>query len=173
MPSLQDWLQDVANVWPVVWANKATLTPILVGIVVFEWVILSFWYSGRLARKEAEIRLQDRQLADYWDKLHVSSPADAEARIEASPPEQQRRFETLTIYQGKLNYCMAIKQRGMLHHSARPHSRRPIKQTAHDQTNIRAGPSAVGRPNAPCSRTNRGRGPPFYLRAARLCGALI
>jgi hypothetical protein len=85
LPTLQDWLQDVANVWPVVWANRVTLIPILVGIVVFEWVILSFWYSGRLARKEAEIRLQDRQLADYWDKLHVSLPAEAEARIEASP----------------------------------------------------------------------------------------
>ena len=48
-----------------VWANKAALIPILVGIVVSEWVILSFWYSGRLASKEAEIRLQDRQLADY------------------------------------------------------------------------------------------------------------
>jgi len=85
LPTLQDWLQDVANVWPVVWANRVTLIPILVGIVVFEWVILSFWYSGRLARKEAEIRLQDRQLADYWDMLHVSSLAEANARIEASP----------------------------------------------------------------------------------------
>src|SRR5215472_9086524 len=88
LPSLQDWLQDVANVWPVVWANKATLIPILVGIVVFEWVILSFWYSGRLASKEAEIRLQGRQLADY----RVASPAEAKARIEALE-QWLRRFE--------------------------------------------------------------------------------
>ena len=88
MPSLQDWLQDVANVWPVVWANKATLIPILVGIVVFEWVMLSFWYSGRLASKEAEIRLQARQLADYW----VTSPAEAKARIN-SLEQWLRRFE--------------------------------------------------------------------------------
>ena len=92
MPTLQDWLQDVANVWPVVWANRVTLIPILVGIVVFEWVILSFWYSGRLASKEAEIRLQDRQLADYRDKLHVASPAEAKARIEALE-QWLRRFE--------------------------------------------------------------------------------
>jgi len=81
-------LQDVANVWPVVWANRATLIPILVGIVVFEWVILSFWYSGRLASKEAEIRLQGRQLADY----RVASPAEAKARIEALE-QWLRRFE--------------------------------------------------------------------------------
>jgi len=91
LPSLQDWLQDVANVWPVAWANRATLIPILVGIVVFEWVILSFWYSGRLASKEAEIRLQDRQLADYREKLHVASPAEAKA-IEALE-QWLRRFE--------------------------------------------------------------------------------
>jgi len=88
LPSLQDWLQDVANVWPVVLANRATLIPILVGIVVFEWVILSFWYSGRLASKEAEIRLQDRQLADY----RVTSPEEAKARIEALE-QWLRRFE--------------------------------------------------------------------------------
>jgi hypothetical protein len=76
-------LQDVANVWPVVWANRATLIPILVGIVVLEWAILSFWYSGRLASKEAEIRLQDRQLADYRDKLHGASPDEAKARMDA------------------------------------------------------------------------------------------
>jgi hypothetical protein len=73
LPTLQDWLQDVANVWPVVWANRATLIPILVGVVVLEWVILSFWYSGRLASKEAEIRLQARQLADH----RVASPEEA------------------------------------------------------------------------------------------------
>ena len=88
MPSLQDWLQDVVNVWPVVWANKATLIPILVGTVVFEWVILSFWYSGRLASKEAVIRLHGRQLADY----RVTSPAEAKARI-SSLEQWLRRFE--------------------------------------------------------------------------------
>jgi hypothetical protein len=72
----------------VVWANKATLIPILVGIVVFEWVILSFWYSGRLASKEAEIRSQARQLADY----RVTSPAEAKARIN-SLEQWLRRFE--------------------------------------------------------------------------------
>ena len=88
MPSLQDWLQDVANVWPVVWANRATLIPILVGIVVAEWLILSFWYSGRLASKEAEIRLQGRELADH----RVTSPAEARARID-SLEQWLRRFE--------------------------------------------------------------------------------
>jgi hypothetical protein len=88
LPTLQDWLQDVANVWPVVLANRATLIPILVSIVVFEWVILSFWYSGRLASKEAEIRLQARQLADH----RVTSPAEAKARIEALE-QWLRRFE--------------------------------------------------------------------------------
>jgi hypothetical protein len=69
MPSLQEWLQDVVNMWPVIWANKATLIPILVGIVVFEWLILRFWYSGQLASKDAEIKLQDRQLADYRGRI--------------------------------------------------------------------------------------------------------
>ena len=107
MPSLQDWLQDVANVWPVVWANRATLIPILVGIVVFEWVILSFWYSGRLARKEAEIRLRDRQLADY----RVATPAEAKARIEALE-QWLRRFEPrqLTDDQQKI-----LRERGRVY----------------------------------------------------------
>jgi hypothetical protein len=51
-------------------------------------VILSFWYSGRLASKEAEIRLQGRQLADY----RVASPEEAKARIN-SLEQWLRRFE--------------------------------------------------------------------------------
>ena len=107
MPSLQDWLQVVANVWPVVWANRATLIPILVGIVVLEWAILSFWYSGRLASKEAEIRLQNRQLADY----RVTSPAQAKARIEALE-QWLRRFEPrqLTDDQQKI-----LRERARVH----------------------------------------------------------
>ena len=90
-----------------VWANKAALIPILVGIVVFEWVILSFWYSGRLASKEAEIRLQNRQLADY----RVTSPAQAKARIEALE-QWLRRFEPrqLTDDQQKI-----LRERARVH----------------------------------------------------------
>ena len=76
MPSLQEWLREVVNVWPVVWANTATLIPILVGIVVFEWLILRVWYRGQfaskdaeIASKDAEIKLQDRQLADYRGRI--------------------------------------------------------------------------------------------------------
>jgi hypothetical protein len=91
----------------VVWANKAALIPILVGIVVSEWVILSFWYSGRLASKEAEIRLQNRQLADY----RVTSPAQAKARIEALE-QWLRRFEPrqLTDDQQKI-----LRERARVH----------------------------------------------------------
>ena len=50
--------------------------------------MLSFWYSGRLASKEAEIRLQGRELADH----RVTSPAEARARID-SLEQWLRRFE--------------------------------------------------------------------------------
>jgi hypothetical protein len=46
-------------------------------------VILRFWYGGRLSSKDAQIELQDRQLADYRDKLQGASPEEAKARIDA------------------------------------------------------------------------------------------
>lgn len=76
-------LQDLVNGWPMIEANPATFIAIVVVIAFAEWVILRFWYGGRLSSKDAQIELQDRQLADYRDKLQGASPEEAKARIDA------------------------------------------------------------------------------------------
>jgi len=58
-------------------ANPATFIAILVAIALVVWFIFRFSYSRVLASKNAQIELQDRQLADYRDKLHVASPQEA------------------------------------------------------------------------------------------------
>jgi len=92
MGSQQKLVQDLVNGWPMIKANPATFIAIVVAIAFVEWVILHFWYRGRLSSKDAQIELQDRQLADYRDKLHVATPGEAKQRIDALE-ERLRRFE--------------------------------------------------------------------------------
>ena len=73
-------------------ANPATFIAILVAIALVVWFIFRFSYSRVLASKNAQIELQDRQLADYRDKLHVASPQEAKARIDTLE-ERLRQFE--------------------------------------------------------------------------------
>jgi hypothetical protein len=60
----------------VIWANKATLIPILVGVIVIVWGASKSWYNR-------EIKFLDRQLADYREKLKGATPEEAKARIDA------------------------------------------------------------------------------------------
>lgn len=73
-------------------ANPATFIAIFVAIVLVVWFIFKFSYSRVLASKNAQIELQDRQLADYRDKLHGASPQEAKARIDTLE-ERLRQFE--------------------------------------------------------------------------------
>ena len=47
------------------------------------WVAFSWAYGGVLASKNGQIELQDRQLADYPDKLTGATPEEAKAKIDA------------------------------------------------------------------------------------------
>jgi len=89
---LPQWVQDLVNGWPMIKANPATFIAILVAIVLVVWFIFRFSYSRVLASKNAQIELQDRQLADYRDKLHVASPQEAKARIDTLE-QRLRQFE--------------------------------------------------------------------------------
>ena len=95
-------------------ANPATFIAILVAIALVVWFIFRFSYSRVLASKNAQIELQDRQLADYRDKLHVASPQEAKARIDTLE-ERLRQFEPrrLTDDQRKI---LIERARGYVHH---------------------------------------------------------
>jgi hypothetical protein len=76
-------LQDLVNGWPMIEANPVTFIAILVVMLVAVWIALSYLYGQRIASKDAQIQLLDRQVADYKDKLHGASPDQAKARIDA------------------------------------------------------------------------------------------
>jgi acyl-CoA synthetase (AMP-forming)/AMP-acid ligase II len=80
---MPQWLQEVVNGWPMIWANIPTFIAILVVMLVAVWIALNYLYGQQIASKDAQIQLLDRQVADYKDKLHGASPDQAKARIDA------------------------------------------------------------------------------------------
>jgi hypothetical protein len=54
----------------------------LVLIVVAVWFVFNWGYGTVIASKDGQIQLQDRQLADYKQKLDGASPDQAKARID-------------------------------------------------------------------------------------------
>jgi hypothetical protein len=79
MPDLVKLLEQ----WAVV---TAAPIPFAIAVVVaggLIWLAVGWSYSGVLASKNAQIELQDRQLADYKQKLDGASPDQAKAKIEA------------------------------------------------------------------------------------------
>ena len=66
---MPQWLQDLFDGWPMIRANLATFFVILVLMVGAVWIVVNWSYSTVLASKNSEIELQDRQLADYREKL--------------------------------------------------------------------------------------------------------
>src|SRR5215469_4262918 len=55
MGSQPKLVQDLVNGWPMIKANPATFIAIVVAIAFVEWVILHFWYRGRLSRERARV----------------------------------------------------------------------------------------------------------------------
>jgi hypothetical protein len=72
-------MQDLTSGWPMIRANLPTFFVILVLIIGAVWWVLDWRYSGVLASKNGQIELQDRQLADYRQKLDGASPDQAKA----------------------------------------------------------------------------------------------
>jgi hypothetical protein len=79
MPDLIKLLEQ----WAVVTAAPipfAVAVAIAAGLI---WLAVGWSYSAVLSSKNAQIELQDRQLADYKQKLDGATPDQARAKIEA------------------------------------------------------------------------------------------
>lgn len=63
-------------------ANLPLFVLILVLMVAAIWTIIGWSYSSVLSSKNAQMQLQDRQLADYKEKLQGATPDQAKARID-------------------------------------------------------------------------------------------
>jgi hypothetical protein len=80
---MPQWMQDLTAGWPMIRANLPTFFVIVVLIAGAVWIVVNWSYSGVLASKNSQIELQDRQLADYRDKLKGATPEEAKAKIDA------------------------------------------------------------------------------------------
>jgi hypothetical protein len=81
--SMPQWMQDLFAGWPMIRANLPTFFVILVLIIGGIWWLMDWRYGSIVASKAGQIELQDRQLADYKQKLDGASPDQAKAKIEA------------------------------------------------------------------------------------------
>lgn len=80
---MPQWMQDLFTGWPMIRSNLPTFFVILALIITTVWVVVNFSYSGVLASKNAQIELQDRQIADYKQKSGGATPDQAKAKIDA------------------------------------------------------------------------------------------
>jgi hypothetical protein len=79
MPDLVKLLEQ----WAVV---TAAPIPFAIAVVIaggLIWLAVGWSYSGVLGSKNAQIELQDRQLADYRDKLKGATPEQAKDKIDS------------------------------------------------------------------------------------------
>jgi hypothetical protein len=77
------WMQDLFAGWPMIRANLQTFFVIVVLIFGAVWWLMDWRYGAIVASKIGQIELQDRQLADYKQKLDGASPDQAKAKIDA------------------------------------------------------------------------------------------
>jgi hypothetical protein len=121
---MPQWLQNLFDGWPMIKANLPTFFVILVLMLGGVWLVLNWAYGQVLANKDAQIQLQDRQLADYKEKLQGATPDQAkaqidglEARLRALEPrrlsDEQRRIliEAVRVPVGT-QYAAAINSEG-------------------------------------------------------------
>jgi hypothetical protein len=80
---MPQWMQDLIAGWPIIRANLPTFFVILVLMVGALWIVFSWSYGSVITSKNGQLELQDRQLADYKQKLDGASPDQAKAKIEA------------------------------------------------------------------------------------------
>jgi hypothetical protein len=80
--SLPQWMQNLIAGWPMIKANIPTFIVILLLLAGALWLLFNWSYGSILANKSSQIELQDRQLADYKQKLDGASPDQAKARID-------------------------------------------------------------------------------------------
>lgn len=80
---MPQWIQDLADGWPMIAAHPKTFMAILIAIIVVVWVVISWSYSSVLASKNSQIELQDRQLSDFREKLKGATPEQAKDKIDS------------------------------------------------------------------------------------------
>lgn len=80
---MAEWLVKLLEQWAVVTAAPIpfAIVTIILGAVI--WIVIGWSYSAILNSKNAQIELQDRQLADYREKLGGASPSEAKAELDA------------------------------------------------------------------------------------------
>jgi hypothetical protein len=80
---MPQWIQDLFAGWPMIRANLPTFFFIVVLIFGAVWWLMDWRYGAIVASKTGQIELQDRQLADYKQKLDGATPDQAKAKIDA------------------------------------------------------------------------------------------
>lgn len=124
---MPQWMQNLFDGWPMIRANLPTFFVILVLMVGAVWIVVNWSYSTIFASKNSQIELQDRQLADYKNKLQGATPDQAKAQIDelegrlkrieqAGPrPLSQEQRQTLTQnarVPGAARYVLTITSEG-------------------------------------------------------------
>lgn len=79
---MPQWMQDLTTGWPMIRANLPTFFVIVVLIILTVWTVVNWSYSGVISSKNGQIELQDRQLADYREKLKGATPDQAKDKID-------------------------------------------------------------------------------------------
>jgi hypothetical protein len=80
---MSEWIVKLLEQWDTVKAAPIPFTIAIIIAAAIIWVAVEWSYRGILGSKNAQIELQDRQLADYRDKLKGASPEEAKAKIDA------------------------------------------------------------------------------------------
>lgn len=92
---MPQWMQDLVSGWPMIRANPVTFILIVAVIIGGVWVVIGWSYSSVFASKNSQIELQDRQLADYKEKLQGATPDQAKARIDALEARLEARLSAI------------------------------------------------------------------------------
>jgi hypothetical protein len=78
-----EWVIKLLEQWAVVKAAPIPFAVVIVIVGAVLWLAIGWSYNAVLNSKNAQIELQDRQLADYREKLGGASPSEAKAELDA------------------------------------------------------------------------------------------
>ena len=94
---MPDWLTFLLKEWAVVAPGPVTFVAVVILLGMAIWFAAKFTYSERLTRKDEliatkdiQIALQERQIAEYKDKLQGASPNEARAMIDGLQVEIEK-----------------------------------------------------------------------------------
>jgi hypothetical protein len=76
-------IKHITDEWSVVGAAPLTFIVLAILMLGATFLVLSWFYSGRLENLEGRIKMRDDQITEYKEKLSGASPDEAKARIEA------------------------------------------------------------------------------------------